>query len=48
MEKKPRREDTNIDKKLKRLKEQLFMELGTRDNSALLLLTLLPFVKQIQ
>lgn len=39
LEKRPRREDTDVDQKLEKLKEQLLMELEARDNSGHLLPT---------
>lgn len=47
-EKRPRNDDAEVDQKLERLKEQLLMELGAKDNIGLMLLTLSPFVKRIQ
>lgn len=48
LEKRPKRDDTEVDQKLERLKEQLLMKLGGKDNSSPMLPTSLPFVKWIQ
>lgn len=48
LQKRPRREDADVDQKLERLKEYLLAELEARDNNSPLLPTSLPFVKRIQ
>lgn len=48
LEKRLRREEADVDQKLKRLKEQLLIELRAQDNNSPLLPTSSPFVKRAQ
>lgn len=47
-EKRYRDTDTEVDQKLKKMKEQLLIELRARDNTSLMLLASSPFVMRIQ